>query len=52
MDFRAGVVTLDVGTTKNSDGRTFPMIPELRAMLETQRAATDALQRTTGKAAR
>lgn len=48
VDFRAGVVTLDVGTTKNSDGRTFPMIPELRAILEAQKAATDALNRKTG----
>jgi integrase len=48
VDFRAGVVTLDVGTTKNSDGRTFPMIPELRAMLEAQRSATDTLNRKTG----
>ncbi len=48
MDFKAGVVTLDVGTTKNRDGRTFPMVPELRAMLEAQRAATDTLQRKTG----
>src|SRR5207249_992467 len=29
VDFKTGVVTLDVGTTKNRDGRTFPMIPEL-----------------------
>ena len=48
VDFRAGVVMLDVGTTKNRDGRTFPMVPELRAMLERQRAATEALQRKTG----
>jgi integrase len=49
VDFRAGTVRLDVGTTKNNDGRTFPMTPELRATLEAQRAATDALQRTTGR---
>ena len=48
VDFRAGVVTLDVGTTKNRDGRTFPMIPELRAVLEGQRATTDALQKKIG----
>jgi integrase len=48
VDFRAGVVTLDVGPTKNSDGRTFPMITELRAMLEAQQAATSALERKTG----
>jgi integrase len=48
VDFKAGVVTLDVGTTKNRDGRTFPMVPELRAVLEAQRAATDALQKKSG----
>lgn len=48
VDFRAGVVTLDVGSTKNRDGRTFPMIPELRALLEVQRATTDALQKKIG----
>lgn len=47
VDFRVGVVTLDVGTTKNRDGRTFPMIPELRALLEAQRTRTDALQKKT-----
>ncbi len=46
VDFKAGVLTLDPGTTKNKDGRSFPMIPELRAVLEAQRAATNALQKT------
>jgi integrase len=45
VDFRAGVVTLDPGTTKNREGRTFPLIPELRALLADQRATTDALQK-------
>jgi len=48
VDFKAGVVTLDVGSTKNRDGRTFPMIPELRTLLEGQRATTDALQKKIG----
>lgn len=49
VDFKAGVVTLDPGTTKNRDGRTFPMTPELRAaVLEVQRKATEAIQRKTG----
>jgi integrase len=48
VDFKAGVVRLEPGTTKNLDGRTFPMTPELRAVLETQRRATEAIQRKTG----
>jgi integrase len=48
VDFRAGIVRLDVGTTKNNDGRTFPMTPELPATLEAQRVATNALQRKIG----
>jgi len=48
VDFRAGVARLEPGTTKNLDGRTFPMTPELRAVLEGQRKATDAIQRKTG----
>jgi integrase len=42
------VVTLDVGTTKNNDGRTFPMTPELPATLEAQRAVTETRRRMTG----
>jgi hypothetical protein len=49
VDFRAGIVHLEPGTTKNKDGRTFYLIPELRACLEAQRAATEALQRQTGR---
>jgi integrase len=48
VDFKAGIVTLDVGSTKNRDGRTFPMVPELRALLEAQRATTDALRKKIG----
>ncbi len=36
---------LYVGETKNDDARTFPLTPDLRACLEAQRAATDAIQR-------
>ena len=48
IDLAAGTVRLEPGTTKNDDGRLFVMTPELRACLEAQRAATDALQRETG----
>jgi integrase len=37
VDFAAGEVRLDPGTTKNRDGRTFPLTVELRRVLEAQR---------------
>ncbi len=49
VDFQAGTVRLEPGTTKNRDGRTFPFTPELRALLETQRAATTATSAKTGR---
>ena len=48
VDFKAGTIRLEPGTTKNDDGRMFVMTPELRATLEAQRAETDVLQRRTG----
>ncbi len=45
VDFRGGVVRLEPGTTKNREGRTFPMFPELRALLEAQLAYTEMVQR-------
>lgn len=48
VEFRAGVVRLEPGTTKNREGRTFPMFPELRALFEAQRAYTDRIQREKG----
>ena len=48
VDFKAGIVRLDPGTTKNLEGRTFVMTPELRATLEAQLQATDELQRKAG----
>jgi integrase len=38
VDFAAGEVRLDAGTTKNGDGRVFPMTAELRRVLEAQHA--------------
>jgi len=51
VDFAQGVVTLDVGTTKNGAGRTFPFgaLPDLLALLEAQRDVTETTQRTTGQ---
>ena len=48
VDFKAGVIRLDVGTTKSGEGREFVMTPQLRAMLEAQRATTEAIQKTYG----
>ena len=45
VDFEAGEVRLDAGTTKNGEGRVFPFTAELRRILETQKAAHDALKK-------
>ncbi len=45
VDFDAGTVRLDVGSTKNGDGRVIYMTTELRQLLEEQRRRTLALQR-------
>jgi integrase len=47
VDWQAGTVCLDVGATKNDEGRTFPFdaLPELREVLEAQRAEADRLKR-------
>jgi integrase len=51
VDMNAGIVRLDPGTTKNREGRTFPlgMVDDLRLTLEAQKAATEALQRARGE---
>jgi integrase len=49
VSFVEGNVRLEPGTTKNDEGRTFPLTAELRALLENQRADTEALQRETGQ---
>jgi hypothetical protein len=33
VDLAGGFVRLEPGTTKNSEGRAFPLMPEVRAML-------------------
>jgi len=45
LDFDAGTIRLDVGNTKNKDGRVNYMTRALRALLEEQRQTTMALQR-------
>ena len=41
VDFEAGEVRLDAGTTKNDEARVFPMTAALRTVLEEQRAIAD-----------
>ena len=43
VDFKGGTVRLDPGSTKNGEGRVFPLTVELRAVLEAQREATREL---------
>src|SRR5262249_5000238 len=49
VDFAAGWLRLEPEETKNRDGRMFPLIPELRVILEAQRARVDEIQRRTGR---
>jgi hypothetical protein len=49
VDLAAGIVRLEPGSTKNREGRTFPLraLPELEMLLREQRARTDEAQRAT-----
>lgn len=38
VDLRAGEVRLDAGTTKNGEGRVFPLTDDLRSLLDAQHA--------------
>ena len=49
VDFVAGEVRLDPGTTKNDDGRVFPMTAELRAVFDQQWRVTQATAKTGGR---
>lgn len=46
VNLSAGEVRLDAGSTKNGDGRVFPMTRDLRALLEQQRKATTDIERS------
>ena len=50
VDFGAGTVRLEPGTTKNDEGRTFPFaaLPRLEALLRSQREHTSTLEREQG----
>lgn len=47
VDFTAGTLRLEPGTSKNDEGRTFPFsaLPPLEALLRAQRARTRAIER-------
>lgn len=51
VDFGAGVVRLNVGTTKNDEGREVPFdaVPELSAAFRAQRDYTREVERRTGQ---
>ena len=44
VDFDAGEVRLDAGTTKNGEGRVFPMTAALRTVLQAQHAEHERLK--------
>ena len=44
VDFVAGIVRLEPGTTKNREARQFPFTEELRAVLTEQREKADRLK--------
>ena len=52
VDLTAGEVRLDPGTTKNDDGRVFPLTRELRRILDAQHAVAERLTREQGLIAR
>jgi integrase len=45
VDFKAGTVRLEPGTTKNKEGRTFPMTKALRALLDAEHAEHERLKK-------
>jgi integrase len=49
VDFRGGWLRLDPGEAKNGEGRSFAFTPELRLVLERQRARASAIEKATGK---
>jgi integrase len=51
VDFKAGEVRLEVGTTKNDDGRVFPfsVYPPLGELLRRQRERTSAVEKAKGR---
>lgn len=54
VDFHAGTIRLEPGSTKNEEGRTFPFsaLPRLAALLIEQRERTSAFERSSGQVVR
>jgi hypothetical protein len=52
VNFTAGWMRLEPHETKNDEGREFKLYPDLRAVLEAQRARCDALERLRGAVVR
>ena len=48
VDLKAGEVRLDVGATKNGEGRVFPVTIELRRILNAQQAIAQVVKREHG----
>ena len=49
VDLKGGLVRLEPGTTKNREGRAFPLTPELRELLEHRLEYTRRCERSQGK---
>jgi integrase len=49
VDFERGWLRLEPGETKNGQGRNFPLIPRLRAVLERQYQRKQQIERRTGR---
>jgi integrase len=47
VDFTHGWLRLETGETKNDEGRSFPLTPDLRRILEAQRAHTPEVEKQT-----
>ena len=52
VDMKAGEVRLDPGSTKNGEGRVFPLTADLRHVLDDQQIIAETLQREQGLIAR
>ena len=49
VDLAAGWLRLEPEETKNREGRQFPLVPELRRVIEAQRERVEMIQKATGR---